>query len=195
MKRFACLIICMLAGMTFGLPPAFAAPTDPLPGDSLYQLAVPLTDHDGAERTLDDLRGKVVVVSMFYTTCPYMCPLIIDTVRQSERALDDAQRARLSVLLVSLDAKRDDPGRLKAQLTQRKLDGARWTLARTDAAHVRKLAAALGIQYRELDDGEFNHSSVLILLDRDGRIVARTETMGKTDPAFIDALKQQLAQP
>ena len=164
-----------------------------LPGDSVYHLAVPLIDQEGRARALDGKRGEVVIVSMFYASCPYMCPLIIDTLRQSERTLDAEQRARLSVLLVSFDAKRDGPAELKAQATQRKIDTARWTLARTDASHVRKLAAALGIQYRELVDGEFSHSSVLILLDRDGRIVARTETMGKTDPVFIEALKKQLS--
>lgn len=191
------LRLLMLALVTGSLcaGPVRAAPATSLPGDSLYQLAVPLTDQDGRPRTLDAFRGKVVVVSMFYTSCPYMCPLIVDTLRMSERALEDQQRARLAVLLVSLDAKRDGPAELAALADKRKLDRARWTLARTDAAHVRKLAAALGIQYRELEDGEFNHSSMLILLDGEGRIVARTDTMGKTDPDFIAALKKQLAPP
>ena len=69
---------------------------------------------------------------------------------------------------------------VKAQAEKRKLDTTRWTLARSEAPAIRKLAAALGIQYRELPDGEFSHASVLVLLDREGRIAARTETMGKT---------------
>lgn len=174
---------------------AYAVPGSPLPGESLYNLTTPLIDQDARAQNLADSRGKVVVISLFYTSCPYMCPLIIDTLRQSERALDDVERANLSVLLVSLDAKRDGPAELKAQFERRKLDASRWTLARSEAPAVRKLAAALGIQYRELPDGEFSHASVLVLLDREGRIVARTETMGKTDPDFIAALKKQLAEP
>jgi protein SCO1/2 len=121
-----------------------------------------------------------------------MCPLIIDTARMTERKLDAEQLAGLSVLLVSMDAKRDDPAALTALAGQRKIDTQKWTLARTDASNVRKLAAVLGIQYRELDDGEFSHTSVLILLDAEGRIVARTETMGKTDPEFVDAVRRVL---
>jgi protein SCO1 len=94
--------------------------------------------------------------------------------------------------MVSFDARRDDPATLRAQAEKRKIDTTRWTLARTDAANVRKLAAILGIQYRQLDDGEFNHSSVLILLDGKGRIVARSEVMGKTDPEFVAAIKRVL---
>lgn len=153
---------------------------------------MPLTGHAGRARALADFRGKVVIASVFYTSCPYMCPLVIDTERRSERTLDAAARAGVAVLLVSLDAKRDDPGHLAEQVTKHKLDTARWTLARTDAGHVRKLAAALGIRYRELADGEFNHAS---MLDRAGRIDARTETIGKIDPAFIDALERALAEP
>lgn len=171
---------------------ANATTTTPLPGDSLYQLDVPMTDQDGRQRELADLRGGVVVVSLFYTACPYMCPLIIDSLRQNERALDTDQRKQLSVVLVSVDAKRDTPERLKAMARERQLDTPRWTLAHTDAAHVRSLAAALDIAYRELPDGEFSHASKLVLLDRDGRIVATTDTMGKLDDSFVKALKQQL---
>lgn len=169
-----------------------AASADALPGDSVYQLSIPMLDQDAKAFDFASLRGKPRLVTMFYTSCAYMCPLIIDTMHMTERELDQTQRAKLSVLMVSFDAKRDDPATLKAQADKRKIDTGRWTLARTDAPNVRTLAAVLGIQYRQLDDGDFNHSSVLILLDADGRIAARSETMGKTDPEFIAAIKRVL---
>ncbi len=174
---------------------AIAGSVDSLPGDSVYQLSIPMLDQDAKAFDFSSLRGRPRLITMFYTSCPYMCPLIIDTVRLTERELDESQRVKLSVVLVSFDAKRDDPPTLKAQVDKRKIDTSRWTLARTDAANVRKLAAILGIQYRQLDDGEFNHSSVLILLDADGRIAARSETMGKTDPEFVSAIKRVLGGP
>ena len=33
-----------------------------------------LTDHQGQLRTLDDFRGKVVVLFFGYTSCPDICP-------------------------------------------------------------------------------------------------------------------------
>ena len=61
---------------------------------------------------------------------------------------------------------------------------------------MRKLAALLGIRYRQLADGEFNHTSVLILLDAEGRILARTEKLGaKPDPAFLAAVRKALRAP
>jgi protein SCO1 len=184
-----------LLGWLVAFATAVAAPVAELPGDSVYQLSLPLVDQSGKSFDFASLRGRPRLLTMFYTSCPYMCPLIIDTARMTERQLSDEQRARLSVLMVSFDARRDDPATLKAQADKRKIDITRWTLARTDAASVRKLAAILGIQYRQLDDGEFNHSSVLVLLDDEGRMVARSEVMGKTDPAFVAAIKRVLDSP
>ncbi|MBN8481170.1 MAG: SCO family protein [Xanthomonadales bacterium] len=185
-----CVLGLLLAATVGGVGAA-----DVLPGDSLYQLRLPLTDQRGTARALDATRGEVTVVTMFYASCPYMCPLIIDTLKLTEARLDEAKRAHLRVLMVSLDAVNDTPDRLMALAGKRKLDAARWTLARTDAAHVRELATALGIRYRDLGNGDFNHSSMLVLLDREGRVLARTETMGKVDAAFLAAVDGALASP
>jgi protein SCO1 len=41
-------------------------------------------------------------------------------------------------------------------------------------ANARKIAALLGIRYRRLADGEFDHSQPITLLDRQGRVLATT---------------------
>jgi protein SCO1/2 len=52
----------------------------------------------------------------------------------------------------------------------------------------------LGVRYRALADGDFNHTTVLLLLDADGRVVARTEQVGgRPDPAFLAAVRRTLA--
>ena len=188
----AWLGLFVLLGLLANPGPALSAPATDLPGDSVYQLHLPLRDQDGKAIDFASLRGQPRLITMFYASCPYMCPLIIDTARMTERELGEAQRAKLGVLMVSFDAERDDPAALRALADKRKVDTSRWTLARTDAADVRKLAAVLGIQYRQIDGGDFNHTSVLILLDAEGRIVARSEIMGKTDPAFVDAVRRVL---
>lgn len=163
------------------------------PGDSIYQLNIPLTDQSAAATTLDRYRGQPVVISMFYGSCPHVCPMLISTIQRYERELPEARRGRLRVLMVSIDPQRDTPARLAEVAGRHRVDGKRWTLARADAAAVRKLAAALNIQYRELPDGEFNHSTVLTLLDPSGRIVRQTSSMGKPDAEFSDALKAATA--
>ncbi len=165
----------------------------PLPVDSILQLKDSFTTQDGRAFTLAERRGKPQLVAMFYSSCKYMCPLLVDSARGVDHALTPSERARMNVLFVSIDPARDTPPVLAALAAKRKLDLSRWTLARTDDASVRKLAALLGVRYRKLADGDFNHTSALVLLDADGRILARTEKMGATpDPEFMKAVKAAL---
>lgn len=184
------LVLLLLAAVSS----VAAAPPDTasLPGDSLYRLEATLVDQDGRSFAFAARAGKPQLVSMFYTSCPYVCPLIIDTLKKTQGALTPAERAKIDVLLISFDPERDTPARLHEVFEQRHIDAQTWTLARTEAPNVRKLAALFGIQYRALANGEVNHSSALLLLDAEGRIVARTDTIGAVDPAFVQALKQAL---
>jgi protein SCO1/2 len=169
------------------------APTPPLPADSVYHYPGELTDQDGGAFTLAARRGRPQLVAMFYTSCRYVCPLIIDSARAVEHALAPEERAGLDVLLVSLDPARDDVAALKRVFERRRLPADRWTFARTDERSVRALAALLGVRYRALSDGEFNHTSSLVLLDADGRRVATTATLGTVpDPAFVAQVRETL---
>jgi protein SCO1/2 len=120
-----------------------------------------------------------------------MCPLIVESGKAVEHQLDAAQRARLGVVLISMDPARDTPAALQKVATQRGVDGGRWLLAAPPAAKVREVAGVLGVRYKQLPNGDFNHSSVLILLDADGRILARTEKIGSVpDPDFLAAVRK-----
>ena len=192
-NRFFTLSILLLAGVVFSAGVFAAGKTPPLPADSLYQLSLPLTDQDGKTADWRTRRGKPQLVAMFYTSCKFICPLIVDSGRAIERQLDAKQQQRLGILLISMDPKRDDPKALKNIVDKRKLETARWTLASPRQDDVRTVAGLLGIRYRLLADGEFNHSSALVLLDANGRILARTEKMGsQPDPEFVAAVKKAL---
>ena len=127
---------------------------------------------------------------MFYRSCQFVCPRIVESVKRTEENLG-AQRT--PVLMVSFDPARDDVAALAEMATEHGLDQKLWTLARAEARNVRKLAAALNIQYRELPSGEFNHTSVLILLDREGRKVGQTGVLGEADPTFVKLVKKTVA--
>jgi protein SCO1 len=193
MKRLAWLVVVASALYMSGAASAAALAT-PLPGNSVYQLQATLIDASGRPRKWSDFRGRPRIATMFYGSCPYMCPLIIESGKAIDRSLTPAERARLGVVMVSLDPQRDSPAALTALARKRGIDGRRWTLLRPEPKDVRSIAAVLGIKYRALADGEFNHTSVLILLDADGRILARTETIGtRPDPEFLIAVRKALA--
>jgi protein SCO1 len=168
----------------------------PLPGDSVYQLNAPLVDQAGRRFKLGEKRGTAQVVVMFYTSCVTICPTIIDTVLDLDRKLTPTERERLGVLLISLDPQHDDAAALKATADKRSLDTERWTLAQPQASDVRAIAGLLGVRFRVLADGELNHTGALVLLDADGRLVARTEqTRGVVEPPFLNQVRGVLARP
>lgn len=182
----------LLLLLALSLPFAAVHAAQPLPGDSIYHLKLQLTDQDGHQQPFAARRGRPQLVTMFYASCQMVCPMIIDSMRATRNALTPAERAKVDLLAVSFDPARDSVAALHGYAEKRKLDAPAWTLARVEPASARQLSGVLGLQYRQLPDGEFNHSSELILLDADGRIVARTSHIGRLDPAFVDAIRHQL---
>lgn len=178
--------------------PAAPAPLvelGPLPQDSVYLLPIEAVDQDGATAALDRHRGHPVILSMFYASCPTACPMLINDVKAFLVTLTEAERAEVRVVLVSLDPARDDPPALRAAMERHGLDPAAWTLLRTAPGDVRAVAAALGVQYRSAPGGQMNHSTILTLLDPDGRPLARHEGLGRDPAQLRSALRALPASP
>lgn len=157
---------------------------------SLYRFEAALTDQDGREQGLDVHRGHPVLVTMFYGSCPATCPLIIETLRSAENAVPPAQRANLRVLMISIDPARDTVPALRELAKTRRIDTARWTLARADERTVRNVAALLNVQYRQLPSGEFSHSTMIALLSATGEVVASSSKLGVADPDLVEHLRR-----
>jgi len=71
-----------------------------------YGKSFSLTDHTGKTRTLDDFRGKVVVVFFGYTQCPDVCPTTLAELKAVKEQLG-AEGNRMQVLFVTVDPERD----------------------------------------------------------------------------------------
>jgi protein SCO1 len=82
-----------------------------LPRNSVYQLDVAVTDQDGHTTRWRDSAGSSTgprMVSMFYTHCDYVCPMMFEAIRNIELQLPPAQRQRLQIGLITMDPARDD---------------------------------------------------------------------------------------
>ena len=157
---------------------------------SIYQLDIDLVGHDGIASGLDRYEGNPVVISMFYGSCPHICPMLISSIKAAEQKLPESQRAKLRVLMVSLDAERDTPESLAKVAEQHEVPKTRWTLASAGESDVRKIAAVLGIRFRKLPDGNFNHTSEMILFDAQGREIARSDKLGVPADSFVEQLSK-----
>ncbi len=164
----------------------------PLPGDSLYQLPITLTTASGTSLKLSELRGRPALITMFYGQCSSVCPLLTLQLQRITQHLSRSEQLKLRVLMVSFDSARDTPESLSAFAQEHHIEGNNWIIARTSAADVRALAVALGIQYRELPDHSFNHSTLISLADRDGVIQDKTTDLSDVDGDFVAAIHNQI---
>ncbi|QSA96031.1 SCO family protein [Methylococcus sp. EFPC2] len=128
------------------LPHAWTAPL------ALYDAEGVWTDDQGRRIRLGDLRGRNVVLSMFYRTCDISCPLTLARMKDLQQALAERhQDARF--VLVSLDPRHDTPENLAAYRQEHGLDAEHWTLLTGAIEPTLALSQALDIH--RLDD--FSH--------------------------------------
>jgi protein SCO1/2 len=59
------------------------------------------------------LRGKVLLIYFGYTHCPDVCPASLAAGAQALNALSAEERAKVRLIMVSVDPERDTPARMK----------------------------------------------------------------------------------
>ena len=65
-----------------------------------------LTDHTGKLRSMNDFKGKVVVLFFGYTHCPDVCPTTMSDLKKTMQLLGDKAN-EVQVLFVTVDPERD----------------------------------------------------------------------------------------
>lgn len=150
---------------------------------SIYQLEGRFTDDSGRPFSLGSLRGRPVVIDLFFASCAYACPLTVSDMLAVQNRLSAAQRSQAVFVLVSFDGARDTPEALAKYRVQRGLNQ-QWVLLHGASEPVRELAALLGVKYQRMADGSFAHSNVFTVLNAEGEIVhQRTGLQGGLDEA------------
>ena len=82
-----------------------------------YAQGFTLTDAQGQRRSLQDFKGKVVVVFFGYTQCPDVCPTSLQELADTRRLLGP-DGDKLQGVFVTVDPARDTPELLKKYVPQ-----------------------------------------------------------------------------
>jgi protein SCO1/2 len=160
-----------------------------LSSTSLYQLDATFTDDRGQSFSLGQLRGRPVVLTMFFASCGYACPLLVTDMQAIRAQLPAELRDRAALVLVSFDTARDTPAALAKYRAERGLD-AGWTLLHGEDDAVRELAALLGVKYKQEADGMFAHSNLVTVLNAGGEVVHQRTGLKGGLPEVAAALVQ-----
>ena len=105
------LVQLALAGMA-GMPVLMACTPEVKPFKSTdvtgasFGQNLQIKDHNGNLRSIEDFKGKIVVVFFGFAQCPDVCPTSMATMAEVKRLLG-AQGDRLQVLFITVDPDRD----------------------------------------------------------------------------------------
>ncbi len=137
---------------------------------SLYQVESTWTNDGGNAVVLNEWRGRPQLITMFFASCEFACPILLHDVQRIEDALPQAWRGKVRVTFVSFDTARDTPAALKTFRSAQSIR-ADWNLLSGNADDVLELAALLGVKYKKDARGQFVHSNIITLLNAEGEIV------------------------
>lgn len=174
--------------------PATAGISAPLTDRSLYQLDSIWTNDAAKPLRLVELRGRPQIVVMFFTSCAYACPLLVQDLKRIEAALPERVRAQAGFVLVSFDSERDTPPALAVYRERQHLPRNRWTLLRGQPDDVLELAALLGVKYKQDARGQFSHSNLITVLNAEGEVVQQQVGLNQGIDETVSAV-QRLAAP
>jgi protein SCO1 len=152
-----------------------------------------LFDHTGKPRTLQDFRGKVVVIFFGYTQCPDVCPTTLSELATAMQKLG-ADAARVQVLFITVDPERDTPALLSQYVpafnpTFLGLYG--------DAAATAETAKEFKVIYQKqpgATPGSYtmDHSAGTFILDTEGRPRVYV-SYGQGPDVFVHDIRQLLS--
>lgn len=154
-----------------------------------------LTDHNGQPRSLQDFRGKIVVLFFGYTQCPDVCPTSMTELVEVKKLLG-ADGEKLQGLFVTVDPARDTPELLKAYMAN--FDPTFLALYTASPEKLAALAKDYKVYYKKVEGKTptsytMDHSAGSYIYDTDGKLRLYTR-YGSGAPAMASDIKLLLQQ-
>jgi protein SCO1/2 len=147
-------------------------------------------DTTGQSFSLESLRGKPLVVSLIYTSCHHVCPMITANI---EKNVDIAHEAlgeeAFSVVTIGFDWEVDTPDRMRMYASAKGIDVPGWYFLRGDEASVAALSEDIGFQFFPAPKG-FDHLSQTTIVDAEGKVYRQVYGQDFETQLFVEPLKE-----
>ncbi|CAM8299852.1 MAG: hypothetical protein RLZZ497_432 [Pseudomonadota bacterium] len=152
--------------------------------------AFSLKDFNGRIRTLEDFKGKVVVLFFGFTHCPDICPTTLTDLKKTMVLLKDKASA-VQVIFITLDPARDTEDVLKKFIPTFNSSFLGLTGTESD---IDKVANQLKIFNKKVNDGSkagytIDHSAGLYVIDKKGSIKLHISNGQKPEDLASDLAK------
>ena len=136
-------------------------------------------NQDGDTITNEDYLGKVYVVEFFFTTCPDICPIMNENLRDVQKEFKG--REDFGIASITIDPEHDTPKVLKNYADNYGVTNPNWNFLTGDRKEIYELAnTGFGIYASESEEqeGSFAHSGLFALIDKEGYVRSRTDPYG-----------------
>ena len=158
--------------------------------ESIFNLTTKWHTEEGNEIILQDLKGKVLVVVMIYTSCRAACPRLVADMKNIAVQIPLDLKENIQYVLVSIDPTVDTPEVLKQFAIDNIMDDEEWTLLQGDENSVREFANVLAMKYKKIDPIDFSHSNIISVFDPRGNLVHQQEGLGVDNKETIESIIQ-----
>jgi protein SCO1 len=129
-----------------------------------------LVDQLGRRFTLDDLRGRPLIVTFISTHCSDVCPLLASQVAAAAQR-QRAEHGPLRFLTITLDPEHDSHEDLVRMAREFDADPKYWLIAGGEPFAIHRLLHEFGIQVARGKDGFADaHSTFMTVLDANGHV-------------------------
>lgn len=163
----------------------------PISDLSIYNLPSKWTNQNGENLEMKDLKGKVLVMVMIYTSCKSACPRLVADMRNIEERLPENIKENVKLVLVSIDPEVDTPKRLKAFSIENKMEGEQWLFLRSTQENTREFAAVLAVNYKKISPLDFSHSNIISVFNTDGELTYQQEGLGVNSDQTIKKITEE----
>lgn len=130
-----------------------------------------LTNQDGERVSLQDFRGKTVVMSFMYTNCPTVCPLITSKFLRAAEMMGESLGKEVVFIGVTVDPERDTPEAVRRFLEGKGMLG-RMEYLTGDREEVEKVWENYNVYVNKTPEEQggyqVDHTAVVYLIDREG---------------------------
>ena len=171
--RLGSLIAASILGLALlGCSPKDSFTNVDITGSTAFGKEFSLLDPDDKTRTLEDFKGKVVVMFFGYTQCPDVCPTTLTEMEQAMNLLGP-QSNQVQVLFVTVDPQRDTAAILKQYVPA--FDPRFLGLRPADDAALEKVTKDFKIYYKKVPGSSpgsytIDHTAGSYAFDRNGQL-------------------------
>ena len=149
-----------------------------------------LRNVDGQPFILTNDRGKPMVISLIYTSCHHVCPLITKNLAETVGIARDALgESAFDVVTIGFDWRVDTPEQMRRYASQQGVSETNWLFLSADAGTVESLTETLGFQYFPSAKG-FDHLAQTTVVDRDGTVYRQVYGVEIDTRSLVEPLKE-----